>query len=298
LTVADIRATNPTLWNDWKGSLLRELYINTQKVLRRGLQSSTQDDDIKEMQYQARQELRARGLSDEKIDNVWHTISRDYFSRFSVEDSIWHTLAISSCSKDELPLVLLRPQSSRGGAEIFIYVNDRSGMFAVCTATLDQLNLNILDARIISTHEGIALISFHVLENHGTPIPDLSREQLIANVLRKNLINPEQAVLTVDRHKSRQAKHFEIETLVKFKEDHNRRYTILEIETQDEPGVLSTIGQCFSACNVNVRNAKIATIGSQAVDVFYLTDDEGKMIEDVIVLEQLKHLLIEELSGN
>ncbi|HIG79363.1 MAG TPA: [protein-PII] uridylyltransferase [Cycloclasticus sp.] len=298
LTVADIRATNPTLWNDWKGSLLRELYINTQKVLRRGLISSTQDDDIKEMQYQARQELRARGLSDEKIDNVWHTISRDYFSRFSVEDSILHTLAISSCTKDELPLVLLRPHSSRGGAEIFIYVNDRSGMFAVCTATLDQLNLNILDARIISTHEGIALISFHVLENHGTPIPDLLRQQMIANVLRKNLINPEQAVLTVDRHKSRQAKHFEIETLVKFKEDHNQRYTIMEIETQDEPGVLSTIGQCFSACNVNVRNAKIATIGSQAIDVFYLTDDEGKMIGDVIVLQQLKHLLIEKLSGN
>ncbi|MEO1888437.1 MAG: [protein-PII] uridylyltransferase [Cycloclasticus sp.] len=296
LTIADIRATNPTLWNDWKGSLLKELHGNTHKLLRRGLQTSTQDDDIKEMQYQARRGLRTRGLSDDKIDAVWGTISKNYFSRFSVEDSIWHTLAISSCSADELPLVLLRPQTKRGGAELFIYVNDRSGMFAVCTATLDQLGLNILDARIISTHEGIALISFHVLESQGTPIPDLSREQLIVNVLRNNLINPDQAVLTVDRHKSRQSKHFEIETIITFKEDHKRRYNILEIETQDEPGVLSIIGQCFSVCHVNVRNAKIATIGSQAVDVFYLTNDAGKMIEDSATLEQLKQLLLEKLS--
>ena len=300
LTVADIRATNPTLWNDWKGSLLRELYNNTQKLLRRGLQTVNQegDDDIRQMQYQARQGLNSRGLSDEKIDHVWKKINKDYFSRFSVEDSIWHTLAISFCQDDDLPLVILRPQTHRGGAEILIYTHDRSGMFAVCTATLDQLGLNILDARIITTREGLALISFHILEDSGSPIPDLSREQTIANILRRNLMNPNQAVLSVTRHKTRLSQHFATKTTITFKEDHQKRYTILEIHTHDQPGVLSLIGQCFSACNVNVRNAKIATLGTTAEDIFYITNSDNKMIEDQAALEELEQCLLNALSSS
>tara|TARA_R110002074_G_scaffold402342_1_gene608110 strand:- start:49255 stop:51891 length:2637 start_codon:yes stop_codon:yes gene_type:complete len=299
LTVADIRATNPTLWNDWKGSLLKELYYNTQKVLRRGLQTFSdeeEDDKYTELQYQARLGLHARGLEDDKINTVWRSISKDYFSRFSVEDSIWHTLAISSCHDNELPLVLLRPQTNRGGAEVFVYIDDRHGTFAICTATLDQLTLNILDARIITTHEGIALVSFHILEADGSPIGDLEREQIIVNTLRQNLLYPDKAVLSVQRHKTRQSKHFDTETTIEFIDDHLKRYTVLEINTHDEPGVLSRIGQCFSECKVNVRNAKISTLGSKAEDIFYITDANDKMIEDTAVLENLKRLLIEKLS--
>jgi len=298
LTVADIRATNPTLWNDWKASLLKELYENTQRLLRRGLNSNAQQgDNLREMQYQARIGLHTRGLNDEQINNVWRHIDKDYFGRFTVEDSIWHTLAISSCSEEELPLVLLRPQTNRGGAEVFLYVNDCSGMFAICAATLDQLGLNILDARIITTTKNIALISFHILEDSGDPLADIEREQNVANILRRNLLNPDQAVLSVERHKSRQTKHFDTETTINFTEDHSQRYTVLEINTHDEPGVLSSIGQCFSACHINVRNAKISTLGTTAEDIFYITDDNDKMIQDKSKLQALKTMLLEKLSS-
>lgn len=297
LTVADIRATNPTLWNDWKGSLLKELYNNTQQLLRRGLHSGSQEsDNVKEMQYLARQGLKQRGLDDDRINTVWRTISKEYFRRFSVADSIWHTLAISSCDESDLPLVLLRPQTERGGSEVFIYFGDRHGMFATCTATLDQLGLNILDARIITTHDGTALISFHFLEENGDALLNLSREQAIANILRANLLNPDQTVLSVDRHTTRQEKHFSIDTTITFKDDHQKRFTILEIHTQDQPGVLSTIGQCFSACEVNVRNAKVATLGTKAEDIFYITDSNDNMITDEALLNTLKQRLLEKLS--
>ncbi|MEW5009556.1 [protein-PII] uridylyltransferase [Cycloclasticus sp. 46_83_sub15_T18] len=299
LTVADIRATNPTLWNDWKASLLKELYHNTQKLLRRGLHSANPNsaDNFSDMQYQARLGLHARGLDDEQINTVWRHIDIDYFARFSVEDSIWHTLAISSCDENELPLVLLRPQTTRGGAEVFIYVNDRSGMFATCTATLDQLGLNILDARIITTSKNIALISFHILEDNGSPLANIEREQVIANILRNNLLNPNQAVLSVERHKPRQSQHFDTETTINFSEDHSQRYTVLEINTHDQPGVLSLIGQCFSACQINVRNAKISTMGTIAEDIFYITDNSDNMIRDSAKLEQLKTSLLEKLNN-
>lgn len=298
LTVADIRATNPSLWNDWKASLLKELYENTQRLLRRGLNSNTPlEDNVREMQYQARIGLNARGLNDEQINTVWRDIDKDYFGRFTVEDSIWHTLAISSCSDEQLPLVLLRPQTNRGGAEVFLYVNDRSGMFSICAATLDQLGLNILDARIITTTKNIALISFHILEDNGDPLANIEREQNVANILRHNLLNPDQAVLSVERHKPRQTKHFDTETTINFTEDHSQRYTVLEINTHDEPGLLSAIGQCFSACHINVRNAKISTLGTTAEDIFYITGDNDKMIQDKSKLQALKTMLLDKLSS-
>ena len=296
LTVADMKATNPSLWNNWKASLLKNLYTNTQRALRRGLSSPVDNqDETQNMQHEARLKLNAHGLSDEQINNIWSGIDKDYFSRFSVDDSIWHTLSISSCSDEDMPMVLIRPQTQRGGAEIFVYSQDQRGMFAVCTATLDQLGLNILDARIITTDKNIALVSFHVLESNGEPIPDLAREQSIANTLRQNILNPENASLSVDRHKSRQTKHFDTETSVTFSIEPNNRFTIMEIVTHDKPGVLSTIGECFSMCDINIRNAKVATIGSQAEDIFFISDSNDKPITDQAVLEKLEALLIERL---
>lgn len=297
LTVADIRATNPKLWNDWKGSLLKELYLNTQHALRRGLNSPLNDqENIDNQQQQARIKLLSHGLNDEQINDVWHNISEDYFLRFNADDSVWHTLAIISTHEKDLPLVLIRPQAQRGGAEIFAFTTDKRGTFAICTATLDQLGLNIQDARIITTDDSIALISFHVLESNGYPIPDLFREQFIVNTLRQNLLKPEQATLSVDRHESRQTKYFDTETSVVFKEDSLQRFTIMEIITEDRPGILSIIGQCFSHCNVNVRNAKVATLGSQAEDIFFITNEEDQMIKDPKKLKQLKELLLVKLT--
>ena len=298
LTVADIRATSPKLWNSWKDSLLKELYNSTRRALRRGLRFPLDEEDkIKSLQHQARQALHTHGLSDEKINLVWKTISIDYFTRYSVEDSLWHTLAISSCNPEDVPMVLLRPQTHRGGAEIFIYSPDKKGIFAICAATLDKLGLNILDARIITTDEKLALISFQVLEEDGSPISGLDREQHIANTLRQNLLKEAEPSMSVERVQSRQKKHFQTRTAVFTEQDPQFRYTILEIITHDRPGVLARIGQAFKECGVNVLNAKIATIGSRAEDIFYIVDDDNQAIESDEQLENLRLSIIKYLES-
>lgn len=297
LTVADIRATSPKLWNTWKDSLLKELYNSTRRALRRGLRFPIDEEDkIKSLQHQARESLHAHGLTDEHINRIWKDISSDYFTRYSAEDSLWHTLAIASCPTEELPMVLLRPETHRGGAEIFIYSPDKKAIFAICAATLDKLGLNILDARIITTEQSLALISFQVLEEDGSPIYSLEREQHIANTLRHNLIQEDNASLHVDRMQQRQKKHFQTRTAVFTEEDPQHRYTILEIITHDRPGVLARIGQAFKECGVNVLNAKIATIGSRAEDIFYIVDDNNMAIESAGLLEDLKMSIIQHLE--
>lgn len=293
LTVADIRSTNNKLWNSWKDTLLRTLYRETRRALRRGLQNPIEHTDrIESSQALARQSLIKLGLRKSEINRVWAEINVDYFLRYSVEESIWHTLAISSCPDDKLPLVFLRPISKRGGVELFIYAKNSSNLFAITTATLDQLALDILDARIMTTSKGYALNSFQVLEQNGDKIGDLGREHFISSKLRKRLLDPENGSLNVTRRTDRQLKHFKTPTQVIYHKNSQNNCTVLELITTNRPGVLSIIGQAFSQFGLQVKTAKIATIGERAEDIFYVVDNEENPIESDEIKVALKQTLI------
>jgi [protein-PII] uridylyltransferase len=186
LTVADIRATNPSLWSAWKDSLLKDLYIATHSALHRGLENRmAREQRIAENTEEARATLQVHGLSTNAIQNAWQHMGDDYFLRYSADEIVWHTLAIAAAPEDALPLVLVRPKTQRGSADIFIYTHDASGIFSICSATIDQLGLTILDARIMTTADHYVLNSFQVLEQSGEMIKDLHREQHICSSLRQ-----------------------------------------------------------------------------------------------------------------
>jgi len=165
LTVADIRATSPKLWNSWKDSLLKELYVATHKAIRRGLQTPVAiSERISETKIEARNELLKLGVSADTINKTWKFSNDDYFLKYTAEEIVWQTIAIAANGADEFPLVLLRPQTQRGSAEVFVHAENVDYLFSICTATLDQLGLTILDARIITTRNEFVLNRFHVLE--------------------------------------------------------------------------------------------------------------------------------------
>jgi [protein-PII] uridylyltransferase len=283
LTVADIRATNPELWNTWKDSLLKELYSATHNALRRGLQNPVAiADRLRENKQEARDELLKLGISEADIDSAWQHTSDDYFLRYSADEIAWHTTAIASSREDDLPLVLLRPQTHRGSAEVFIYTKDEGPIFSICTATFDQLGLTILDARIMTTQDNYVLNSFQVLEQTGEPINELFRASHICTALRNNLLHRKaKAYINIHRQsKSRQALHFPIPTSIKFLTDPLNRHTIIELITTDHAGLLSKIGRAFIKQHVNLLSAKITTIGSRAEDMFYITDQKLQPIND------------------
>lgn len=289
LTVADIRATNPELWNSWKDALLKELYLATYKTLQKGLQNpKAMADRMDETKEEARAELIKLGLSETAIDTSWQYICDDYFLRFSVDEIIWHLVAISASRETDFPLVLLRPQTQLGSAEVFIYTKNQAKIFSLITATLDQLSLTILDARIMTTENDYALNSFQILEQTGEPIRDLFREVQICNSVRASL---QQGKVKGDdnvHRQSRQARHFPIPSCVQFNADPFDRYTIIEIITTDHAGLLSKIGQSFLQLNIHLHNAKITTIGSRAEDIFYVTDQQLRPIRDPAALKKIK----------
>ncbi|MFA5984282.1 MAG: [protein-PII] uridylyltransferase [Methylococcaceae bacterium] len=281
LTVADIRATNPELWNAWKDALLKELYAKTHSALHKGLPNpSTLADRVLENKKEAKEELLKLGIAEPIILHAWRHASDDYFIRYLADEIAWHTIAIAATSENQLPLVLLRPQTQRGSAEVFIYTRNENAIFSLSTATLDQLGLTILDARIVSTINGYALNSFQVLEQSGEPINELYREVHICNALRNNLILGAIKDRRNIRRQSRQAKHFPIPTRIEFHEDQLNRYSVIELITTDHAGLLSEIGRAFIQEDIYLHSAKITTIGSRAEDMFYVTDTTHKPIID------------------
>lgn len=281
LTVADIRATNPELWNSWKDTLLKELYIATHQALHRGLHNPVAlQDKISETKKEATHELLSLGVKAATIDRAWRYLNDDYFLRYSANEIVWHTIAIASSDATALPLVLLRPETYRGSAEVFIYAKNESHIFSLSTATLDQLGLTILDARIITTSDHYVLNSFQVLEQSGHPINDLFREIHICSALRKTLRQRKVNTQRNLHHLSRQAKHFPISTHIDFHNDLHNRQTVLELITTDRPGLLSKVGKAFRRQEITLLNAKITTIGSRVEDMFYITDTEtGKILD-------------------
>ena len=276
LTVADIRGTNPGLWNSWKDTLLLELYTATMRVLRRGLENPIdQAERIDETRNEARQLLKAHNIDAAAVDTLWREFDDDYFLRYSADEIAWHTQGILNMESGKFPMIMIRHQGKRGGTEIFIYTTTDDRLFARTTQVLDQLGLNIVDARIIAAKNGLTLDTYTVLEDTGQPISNAHRELDIYNKLQQCLTDLDRD-FTVTRRQPRVFKHFAIQTEIDFSTDEANDRTIVEVMTVDRPGLLSRIGQALVECGVRLHNAKITTFGARVEDTFFITDKDNK----------------------
>ena len=297
LTVADIRATSPSLWNSWKNALLADLYRATTRTLRRGLDKPVDLNQLtEESQHKALELLQDLGFEENAVASHWQRLNTDYFLRYSIDEIAWHTRAILS-HKDKhkhKPLILLRGETHRGGTEIFVYTQDRDYLFAIITSALEQLALNIIDARIITSCDDFTLDTFLVLEQDGEAITDQGRLDEIHKLLVKRLKNPDLEVQP-NIQPSRQLKHFPIKTQVSFEEDAENNRTMMEVIAWDRPGLLARISRTLLESEILLQNAKIATFGERAEDIFYITNSQhlplSEKLQDCLrnsIIQQLK----------
>ncbi len=286
LTVADIRATSANAWNSWKNALLVELYNGTKHILRRGIANRPlQQERIEVIKAQASQQLRRHTLPKPDFETLWDSFDDDYFLRYSADELVWHTCAILGCNEAELPLVLMRQTTRRGGTGIFIYTRVEENLFAHTASLLEQNGLTIVDARIITSRNGYTLNTLTVLEQDGEPISSSQRVHEIMASLHQGLKQPGTGQVT--RRVPRQLKCFPIPTTVSFTTDKTNRHTIMEVVTADRPGLLARLGFALREHGAAIQNAKIATIGERAEDIFFITDDINRPIDNPELLNRL-----------
>ena len=295
LTAADVRGTNPKLWNAWKARLFEEFYERTKQALRRGLETPV---DLEELLRETQASARARlpGIDEEVIANVWSQWTEAYFLRYTPEEIAWHTsLLIGRRAQDETPLVAIRQLSERGGTAVLTYTPNRLHSFARTTAVLDQMGLNVVDARLIESARGFSLETYVVLEDNGAVITESLRIQDIEKGLLRNLRLPDDAPTTVTRRAPRQVRMFSTPTQVNFSLDTRGGRTILELVAGDRPGLLSEVGKVFKAEQVGINGAKIMTVGERAEDVFYITGEDGQPLQEG-TCDRLRESLIRALD--
>ena len=283
LTVADVRGTNPKLWNSWKSSLFDDFYERVKQALRRGLESPIDREQlIAETQAEARNMLMAAGVGAAAVSRAWSALTDTYFLRHSAPEIAWHTGRLAARDPgDTGPLIAVAEHPGRGGATmVLVHTRGRRHSFARATAALDQLGLSIQDARITPTTDGASLDSYLVLEDSGVPIRDRERMAGIEQLLTRALTIENAATPSVARRMPRQARMFTTPTQVTFSDDPQNGRTILEVVAGDRPGLLSEIGKVLWDQRVELHGAKIMTIGERAEDVFYVTDESARPLEE------------------
>jgi len=290
LTVADIQGTNPERWNSWKDALLQDLYLSTRRALARGLDNpQAQDELIQQKQIETLRLLSKHGVTSEACMALWIKFNLDYFLHNSPNEVAWQTRMILQTSAEKLPLVAIRPLTHRGGTEILIYTRDREYLFARTTAFLDRWGLSIVNARFMTTDDKMVLTTYYVLEmEKASPILDDTQIEHIRQALVQQLTEQETPNLQVARPVPRQLRHFPTETRLHFSADERNRRTVMRLVTLDRPGLLAKIGAAFEACGILLQNAKIATVGAQADDIFFITTADGAPITDQNLLNCLQ----------
>lgn len=295
LTVADICATNDSLWNDWKGTLLKELYFATQKALRQGLENPPDMRlRIRENQRQALLILKIQGYEEPAITTLWQQFKADYFLRHSSEQIAWHTRHILDHTDKSKPMVVFGNHKSRGGSEIFLYCPDMPNLFATVAAILDHKNLDIHDAQIMNSKDGYVMDTFVVMEPNGDPVV-IDRVPMIIQSL-ENALARSGYTMPPPRALSRRHRQFHVPTRVTFlpvKGDH--KHSLIELVALDSPGVLAQIGSVFQECNLQVHAAKITTIGERVEDFFSLSQSDGAPLNDE-EMKKLEEKLLEKLN--
>jgi [protein-PII] uridylyltransferase len=296
LTVADIRATNPNLWNNWKDVLFKDLYNATRHALIRGLENPLHREElILDIKHTALTKLTRKGYSPDSLVKLWNDFPEDYFLRNKVNEVIWHAEAILESGSTEGTHVALQPRSERGSTALFIHTPVYDRLFIQTTGLIDQLGLNVTDARIFTSDRGYAIDTYHILNTSGEPVSDHYQLEEIQTLITRALQSPADESPLLSRPAPRRLRHFKVATRVNFQDDPNGQRTIVELFTTDSPGLLSRVGRIFFKQGVQLQNAKIATFGSRAEDVFYVTDEHGK----VLTPEQqnrLRSRLIEDLD--
>ncbi len=275
LTVADIAATSPKLWNSWKDSLLWELYRATSDALARGPeQRLDRQASVDETRREAMTLLAGQGLSAEAVAGLWQALPERAFLRLDADQLAWATAAVRATA--DLPLVVCRHLPDKGISELFVHAEDFAGLFAVVARELDRMQLDVLAARVVTSEDGKSWDVFQVMDNNAGPLnpSDATRlcrilsEQLAAKTVRSLPARP----------LPRRLQPFMGRAEVRMQPAGT--LTSLEIAATDRPGLLSAMAEALVAQGIRLMDARIATFGQRVEDVFLVVDAEGRALDE------------------
>ncbi|MGO9005181.1 MAG: [protein-PII] uridylyltransferase [Beijerinckiaceae bacterium] len=294
LTVADIHAVGPGVWNGWKGELLRTLYWETEVVLAGGHSAIARTQRVARAQQELRQAL--PDCSDAEFDAYAARHPQAYWLKVDLPRKIRHAKLLNSAGFEiSAPIVDIATDAFRGVTELTVVAPDHPWLLSVIAGACAASTANIVDAQVFTTADGLALDTIFISRAFDRDDDEVRRAGRVAlgieRALRGDIRLGELVAAKVGTPKER-ASAFQVPPEVSIHNDLSGKFTVLEVSGRDRTGLLYDLTTIISRLNLNIGSAHIATFGEKAVDVFYVTDLTGAKIVSDARISTIKQRLL------
>jgi len=280
LTVADIRAVGPGVWNGWKGQLLRSLFWETEVVLSGGHSAVDRKARVAAAQEALRKSL--PGWSDPDFDAYAQRHYPAYWIKVDLPHQIAHAKLLFAMAAEVKSLATeFATDAYRGVTEFTVVAPDHPRLLAIIAGACAGAGGNIVDAQIFTTADGFALDTIVVSRAFELDEDELRRAGRMARAIEQALrgeIRVDDLVTKASKERDARTRAFAIPPDVVIDNSMSQRYTVLEVSGLDRPGLLYELTTALSNLNLNIGSAHIVTFGEKAVDSFYVTDLLGAKI--------------------
>lgn len=295
LTVVDIRAVGPGVWNGWKRQLLSDLFDAAEEVLRLGHKQRGRETRILEKKEAVAGLLK---LDDAAFDAVARRMPDSFWIAEPAEVAARNIALIGGGMQNGLAIDA-EYDADRQATLVSVHAVDHPGLFFRIAGGIHLAGGNIIDARIHTTRDGLAIDNFLVQDPLGRPFAEEAQlirlRQAIADALANRTALAERLV---GRPLARtRAEAFRVEPSVLIDNRASNRFTVIEINAQDRPALLNRLAYALFQSKVTLHSAHVATYGERAVDTFYVTDLLGTKIENKTRLKALEKRLLEAAAG-
>ncbi len=299
LTVADIRAVGPKVWNAWKAGLLRELYYSAQEVLSGNLPGERQALRIESAKSALRENLKS--WDPDWVENYLGRGREGYWSAFDAQTMVRHAeIAHDAETRNALLDIRTTVEDDRDSTEIIIYAPDHAGMFASITGALALSGASIVDAKIVTFNDGMAIDTFWVQNERGKAYNETRRIERMKTRIRRALqgeINPA-TELEKTRTKTLASRTtvFGVPPRVLIDNSISSSATVIEINGRDRLGLLFEMTSALTALRLQITSAHISTYGERVVDVFYVKDAFGLQVSSEARIKTIRQHLLDVIA--
>ena len=296
LTVVDIRAVGPKIWNGWKGQLLRELYYQAEEYLLGGHIEGGNKHRIEAVQNKLRGEL--PDWTDDEFFAYCARFHDTYWLALNHENQVRNARLIAESNKFNRKLTInIHVDEFKNISELTIYAEDHSGLFARMTGAIAVSGASIQDAKVFTTKDAMALDTFWIQEPDGGIFKDKHKLERLKKTIKRTLAGEllPRKELEALRSRPRKTDVFTVEPRVLIDNKASNRYTVIELNGLDRPGFLYFLSQALVELKLSIGSAHIATFGERAVTVFFICDLFGHKVDNENQLKQIKKKLMDAL---
>ena len=292
LTVADIKGVGPEIWNDWKGSLISDLYLKCLNFLQKRTSTKNIYENLKTTKELFKSDLFKNSVNNKSIEQYCKNYYKNYWEIFSLQTLINHFHIFKKMEDDKKKFkIYLSEESDLEATELIVIAPDHHGLFSLISGLVAASGYDIVSAKIITRSDGYALDTFFIQNKEKKPIlEDYLKNKLIKTIslgLEGNF-DIEKALNIKWEEIPARFRAVKAPTRIKVDNKTSENFTILDIKCKNAPGVLYKITKTLTSLGIQINTANVSTYGDRVVDIFYVKNAFGSKVDDTTTIDKIK----------